>query len=100
MSSKPVSVVIKKSTKPQKKMMAIFTLENGKKKTTHFGQAGAPDYTITKDKEQKARYIKRHRKNENWSAPMTAGALSRWILWEKESKAASITDYKKRFKFK
>ncbi len=100
MSSKPVSVVIKKSTKPQKKMMAIFTLENGRKKAVYFGQAGAPDYTITKDKEQKARYIKRHRKNENWSAPMTAGALSRWILWEKESKAASITDYKKRFKFK
>ena len=100
MSSKPVSVVIKKSTKPQKKMMAIFTLKNGRKKTTHFGQAGAPDYTITKDKEQKARYIKRHRKNENWNNPVSAGALSRWILWEKESKAASITDYKKRFKFK
>ena len=100
MSSKPVSVVIKKSNKPQKKMMAIFTLENGRKKTTHFGQAGAPDYTITKDKAQRARYIKRHRKNENWNNPVSAGALSRWILWEKESKAASITDYKKRFKFK
>jgi len=100
MSRKPVSVVIKKSNKPQKKMMAIFTLENGRKKTTHFGQAGAPDYTITKDKAQRARYIKRHRKNENWNNPVSAGALSRWILWEKESKAASITDYKKRFKFK
>ena len=100
MSSKPVSVVIKKSNKPEKKLMAIFTLDNGRTKTVYFGQAGALDYTITKDKAQRSRYIKRHRKNENWSAPMTAGALSRWILWEKESKAASITDYKKRFKFK
>jgi len=100
MSSKPVSVVIKKSNKPQKKMMAIFTLKNGRTRTTHFGQAGAPDYTITKDKQQRERYIKRHRKNENWNNPVSAGALSRWILWEKESKAASITDYKKRFKFK
>ena len=44
--SKPVSVVIKKSTKPEKKMMAIFTLENGKTRTVHFGASGMSDYTI------------------------------------------------------
>jgi hypothetical protein len=99
-SAKPVSVVIKKSSKPEKKLMAIFTLENGKKKTTHFGSAGQSDYTIHKDDERKTRYLNRHRKNENWNAPMTAGALSRYILWNKKSKAASISDYKKRFKLK
>lgn len=98
--SKPVSVVIKKSTKEGKKMMAVFTLENDKNKTTYFGQAGAPDYTITKDKEQRARYIKRHRKNENWNSPMTAGALSRWILWEDETKVASINKFKSKFNLK
>ena len=98
--SKPVSVVIKKSTKPEKKLMAVFTLENGKKKTVHFGQAGAPDYTITKDKEQRARYIKRHRKNENWNNPLSAGALSRYILWNKETRGASVADYKRRFNLK
>ena len=97
---KPVSVVIKKSTKPEKKMMAIFTLENGKNKTVHFGASGMSDYTIHKDDERKKRYLERHRKNENWSAPMTAGALSRWILWNKKSKVASISDYKKKFNLK
>ena len=99
-SAKPVSVVIKKSTKEGKKLMAIFTLENGKKKTVHFGASGMSDYTIHKDDERKKRYLERHRKNENWSAPMTAGALSRWILWNKKSKVASISDYKKKFKLK
>jgi hypothetical protein len=99
-SAKPVSVIIKKSSKPEKKLMAIFTLENGKKKTTHFGSAGQSDYTIHKDDERKTRYLNRHRKNENWNAPMTAGSLSRYILWNKKSKAASITDYKKKFNLK
>ena len=73
--SKPVSVVIKKSTKPEKKLMAIFSLENGRTRTTHFGSAGMDDYTKTKDKAQRQRYLARHRRNENWNAPMTAGAL-------------------------
>jgi len=99
--SKPVSVVIKKSTKPEKKLMAVFTLENDKKKTVHFGQAGAPDYTITKDKEQRARYIKRHRNNENWNSPMTAGSLAKHILWGAfTSKEKNISAFKRRFNLK
>ena len=98
--SKPVSVVIKKSTKPEKKLMATFTLNNGRKRTTHFGASGMDDYTKTRDKQQKQRYLTRHRRNENWNSPMTAGALSRWILWNKETRGASITDYKKRFNLK
>jgi len=100
MTSKPVSVVIKKSTKEGKKLMAIFKLENGKTKTTHFGSAGMSDYTIHKDDERKKRYLARHKKNENWNAPMTAGALSRYILWNKKSKAASISNYKNKFNLK
>tara|TARA_S200002703_G_C3724958_1_gene222730 strand:+ start:274 stop:573 length:300 start_codon:yes stop_codon:yes gene_type:complete len=98
--AKPVSVKITKSTKSGKKLMAVFQLDNGRTKTTHFGSAGMDDYTLTKDKEQKARYISRHRRNENWNSPMTAGALSRYILWNKTSKGASITDYKRRFNLK
>jgi len=100
MTSKPVSVVIKKSTKPEKKLMAIFKLENGKTKTTHFGSAGMSDYTIHKDDERKKQYLARHKKNENWNAPMTAGALSRYILWNKKSKVASISNYKNKFNLK
>tara|TARA_R110000796_G_scaffold223611_1_gene339882 strand:- start:799 stop:1095 length:297 start_codon:yes stop_codon:yes gene_type:complete len=94
------SVVIKKSTKPDKKLMAVFSLDNGRTKTIHFGSAGMDDYTKTRDKAQKERYIKRHRRRENWNKPMSAGALSRWILWDKESRAASIVSYKSRFNLK
>mgnify|MGYP003113444603 CR=1 FL=1 len=95
--SRPKKVVIKKSNKSGKKMMAIFTMDNGRNRTTHFGAAGMDDYTKTRDKDQKSRYLKRHRRNENWNNPTSAGALSRWILWNKETKQASISDYKRRF---
>ena len=45
-------VEIKQSTNPKKKLMAIFYDNDKKVKTTHFGQSGADDYTITKNKEQ------------------------------------------------
>jgi hypothetical protein len=99
-TKKPIKVVIKKSTKSEKKLMAVFTMDNGRKKTVHFGSAGMDDYTKTRNKEQKSRYLKRHRRNENWNSPMTAGALSRWVLWNKETRGASIADYKRRFNFK
>ena len=44
-----VKVVIKASTKPNKKLMATFTRENGSTKTTHFGAAGMDDFTKIKD---------------------------------------------------
>jgi len=96
-----MKVEIKPSTQKTKKLMAIFYDDNGKKiKTTHFGSAGMSDYTIHKDKERKERYLDRHRKRENWNDYMSAGALSRWILWNKPTLKASIADYKKRFKLK
>ena len=98
--SKPQKVVIKKSNKEGKKLMAVFTMPNGRTRTTHFGAAGMDDYTKTRDKAQKQRYLKRHRRNENWNNPLSAGALSRWILWNKETRGASISDFKRRFNLK
>ena len=96
--SKAVKVVIKKSTKPEKKLMAVFTMSNGREKTTHFGQAGADDYTKTRDKEQRQRYLKRHRRNETWNNPVSAGALSRWILWGPfTSRQKNISAFKRKF---
>jgi hypothetical protein len=93
-----MKVVIKKSTQPKKKYMAVFT-DNGKKvKTTHFGSAGMSDFTKHKDEERKKRYLDRHRKNENWNDYKSAGSLSRYILWNKTTLRASIADYKRRFK--
>jgi hypothetical protein len=93
-------VVIKKSTDPKKKYMAIFYDGDKRKKTTHFGSAGMSDYTKHGDDKRKERYLDRHRKRENWKAPMTAGALSRWILWNKKTFSASVADYKKKFNLK
>jgi 2,3-bisphosphoglycerate-independent phosphoglycerate mutase len=97
-TNKPISVVFKKSTRDGKKRMAIFTRSSGRTKTIHFGADGMSDYTKHKDPERKKRYIARHKKNENWNNPMTAGALSRWILWNKTSMRESINDFKKKFK--
>ena len=97
-------MVIKRSTNAKKKLMAIF-YEKGKdgklkkRKTTHFGAAGMDDYTLTRNKEQRARYIKRHTNSrENHSNYMSAGALSRHILWgASTSRSANISAYKRRF---
>jgi len=48
-----MKMVIKKSNKSGKKLMAVFTKDNGRTKTTHFGAKGMDDYTITKDKERR-----------------------------------------------
>ena len=92
-------VSIKPSTNSNKKLMATFS--NGR--TIHFGAKGLKDFTIyskgDKDvaKQKKDAYIARHKVNENWNDPTTAGALSRWILWNLPTKEASIADFKKRF---
>lgn len=92
-----MKVVIKKSTNAKKKYMAIFYDGNKKIKTTHFGSAGMSDYTKNKDDQRKKRYLDRHRKNENWNDYKSAGSLSRYILWNKPTLRASVSDYKKRF---
>ncbi len=93
-----VSVVIKKSTKAGKKLMATFTKDNGRKKTTHFGSAGMDDYTLTKDKEQRKRYRTRHKKDLQTGDYTRAGYLSYYILWgNSTSRKDNIASYKKRF---
>jgi len=93
-----MKVIIKPSDIATKKYTAIFYDDNGNKiETTHFGFKGMSDYTQHKNENRKLNYIARHRARENWSNPRTAGALSRWILWNKPSLSASIADYKKKF---
>jgi len=93
-----MKVIISDSTNPKKKLMATFYDNEGKKiKTTHFGQAGADDYTITKDKEQRDRYRKRHKKDLDTNDYKKAGYLSWFLLWNKPTLTESIKDYKKRF---
>tara|TARA_R110002033_G_scaffold124162_1_gene166277 strand:- start:414 stop:737 length:324 start_codon:yes stop_codon:yes gene_type:complete len=102
-----MKVSIKKSTLKNKKFTAVFFQNDKKIKTTHFGQRGAPDYTIlskTLPKNEallrKLAYINRHSKEaELWkSDPMSAATLSKFINWNKETFAASLKDYLKTFK--
>ncbi len=87
-------VIIRPSKKKDKKYDAVI---DGKK-TVSFGAKGYSDYTIHKDPERKKRYDQRHKKNENWSDPTTAGFYAKNLLWNKTSLQASIADTNKRMK--
>ena len=91
-------IKIVKSKKATKKYDAHFKLDNGKEKIVSFGAAGYSDYTLNKDDERKERYLRRHRSNEDWNNFLTAGSLSRWVLWNKKTLKASIADFKRKFK--
>ena len=91
-------VKFKKSTKSGKKYDAVFkNTKTGRMKIVSFGSKGMSDYTKHEDDERKYQYLKRHRKRENWNNLMTSGALSRWVLWNKKSLKASMSDYIRRW---
>ena len=89
-----MNIIIKPSRNSLKKYDAII---DGKK-TVPFGQKGASDMTQHKSEERKSRYIDRHKKNENWNDPKTAGFYSRWILWNKPTLTESVRDTNNKFK--
>jgi len=96
-----MKMVIKKSDKPGKKYVAIFTRDNGRTKRTNFGASGMKDYTITGDKERRRLYRQRHRKDLTTNDPTRAGYLSYYILWgDSKSIRENIKSYKKRFNLK
>ena len=95
-----VKLKVSRSDKKDKKLKAVFTFADGKTKTTHFGAKGMDDYTLTKDKEARSRYRKRHKKDLRTKDPTRAGYLSYYILWgDSVSRKENIKDYKKRFNF-
>jgi len=88
---------IEPSTNKGKKWKATFyDVSEHPVKTIHFGASGYEDYTIHKDDKRKRSYLARH-SNEDWSNPMTAGALSRWILWEYTDFDQAVKAFEKRF---
>ena len=89
-----MEVVIQKSSKPSKKYQAT----DDKGRTTHFGATGYSDFTKNKDEQRKQNYIKRHRKNENWSDIMSAGFLARHVLWEEPTIRGAVAKLNKRYK--
>lgn len=85
------------------KYEAVFLQDTGRKKTVKFGAIGYKDfieYSKTDGDlaaEHKRMYLMRHRKTERWDQPMTAGALSRWILWSEPSLSEAVKKYREKF---
>jgi len=91
-----IQVELRRSKNPEKKFDAVLTA-GSRTKTVAFGQRGASDFTQHKDEARKERYIARHRANENWSDPATAGFWSRHLLWEKPSLREAVRKIERKF---
>lgn len=95
-----ISVKLYVSPIKTKKYRAIWFDKDGEEiRHTDFGAKRYEDYTIHNDRVRKNRYIRRHKANEDWEDPYTAGALSRWVLWEKPDLKDSWNFYKQKFGF-
>ena len=94
-------IKLDKSDQDKKKFVANFFDKDKKKiKTTHFGSSGMSDYTINKDDARKELYLNRHKARENWNDFTSAGALSRWILWNEKTLESSFKYYLNKFNLK
>ena len=94
----PKLIKVVKADNNKNKLTAVFKLDNGREKKVSFGQKGADDYTITKDKEQRKRYRTRHKKDLDTKDPLRKGFLSFYLLWgDSTSLKENIKNYKKRF---
>jgi hypothetical protein len=82
-----------KANNKRNKYVAVF--DDGSH--TYFGAIRYGDFTTHQNEQRKKAYLARHRKNEDWTDPKSAGALSRWILWNKPTIEESILDYLQRF---
>ena len=91
-----MQVVIQKSHLPHKKLEAVIY----GKKTVPFGSKNASDFTLHQDVERTARYVNRHKKNEDWtkSGINTAGFYSKHVLWNKDTIQKSVNDLNKKYK--
>ena len=97
-TKKMKEVLIKKFPKPDKRLLAQFPT-----KKIHFGAKGGSTFVDHKNIQTKKAWEARHRVNSDFNDFDTAGALSRFILWNKGSLKASITDLnsrQKQFRFK
>mgnify|MGYP003120016173 CR=1 FL=1 len=102
-----MKLIVKKSSKPGKRLMAIFSDKDkqgksAKDKIIHFGVEKPKRGTFidTGDKTLRKNYIARHevREKKFYNDPMRAATLSRFILWgETDSLKKNIELYKKKF---
>jgi len=96
-----MKLVIDKSTKPEKRLVATFSEKGSKDKKVHFGLKNPKRGTFidTGDKKARAAYRARHKKDLDTKDFTRPGYLSYFILWgESKSLKKNIELYKKKFK--
>ena len=94
-----IKLVITTSDNINKKYKAVFTTDDGKTKTIHFGAKGYEDYTQHHNKDRRTLYRQRHEKDLKGD-PMRAGYLSYYILWgDSTSLQTNIRTFKNKFGF-
>lgn len=82
------------SPKKTKRFVAVFS--DGDK--IHFGSKNSKTYIDHGNEILRKNYLARHRKNENWNNPKSAGSLSRYITWGNSKDInKNIKDFKQRF---
>ena len=79
------------------KYVGVFEKEDGHITRIPFGARGYEDMTTHKNNLRRLRYIARHKTREDWKSPMSAGALSRWILWETPNLETNVKLFKQKF---
>lgn len=91
-------VNIERAVSDTKKYKANFyNSVTGMEKHTLFGAKGMNDFLLTNDVEARERYRQRHAKDLETGDPTRAGYLSYYLLWNKNTMASSIRDYKQKF---
>ena len=87
-------ISLKKSNKPNKKLVITFTEPN---LTIHFGSKNSSTFLDHHDKVKRSNYLKRHKVNEDWNQ-INAGSLSKWLLWGKTTDLiTNLIDYLDKF---
>ena len=85
--------------KDSKRLVALFTFDNDKKKIVKFGSYGSMTFYDTGDVKLRQAYKARHGAlNENWLDITTRGALAYHVLWSVKSNNDIETRLKKLFK--
>lgn len=89
-----MEVSIRPAEDGKHKYTAVFS---NPKQTIHFGDIHYQDYTQHKNLLRAKMYANRHHKNENWTNPRTAGALSYWLLWSSPDFKTNLKHFAKKF---
>jgi hypothetical protein len=96
---------IKPSERPTKKYVATFCMCKGEtkccdtdRKKVHFGAKNSSTFLDHGDEKKRLAYVARHKVNENFNDPLSAGSLAKNLLWgPTTSLRENIALFKKKF---